>query len=199
MSTANHASTAPCADPTAVGPPTADPTRFAVRRRLAAVPALACLAAVTVLAGACGSSGPSSGSHAAGGSSSTTSSRTVAAAGAPMRVQFGTGSVGAADPTTTAPSEGGNPIPSGFAAGQDILITSSGFEPQTLEANVSAPVVWVNETTQPQRIIFDGFSVDSGTIPPGGSFTWSSTNAVAIGYHSASGKMGKLDMNPVQP
>jgi hypothetical protein len=116
---------------------------------------------------------------------------------APLRVNFGSGSVGPPDPTTTVPTERGNPIPAGFAAGQNIIITAHGFYPQTLEANISAPVVWTNLSGHPVRIIFDNFAVDSGKIPAGGTFSWTAANVVALEYRSSSGFSGTLDMNPV--
>jgi hypothetical protein len=108
--------------------------------------------------------------------------------------------VAPADPTTTVPVEvNGGPVQPEFAAGQNILITSTGFHPQTLEANVTSPVVWTNRTDHPQRIIFEHFPIDSGTIPPGGTFTWTTADAVALGYRSTSGWQGKLLMNQPNP
>jgi hypothetical protein len=126
-------------------------------------------------------------------SSSATS--TFSALRAPTRVSFGSGSVGAPDPTTTVPTERGNPIPTGFAAGQNIIITRKGFSPETLEASVSSPIVWTNLSGSPQRIKFVNFPVDSGTIPAGGTFTWSTVNVVALEYQSSSGFRGVLDLN----
>ena len=90
-----------------------------------------------------------------------------------MKVTFGTGSIGQPDPTTTVPNERGNTITPVLAPGQNIIIASSGCKPQTLEASVTAPVVWTNLSGKPQRVIFVGFPIDSGTIPVGGTFTWS--------------------------
>jgi hypothetical protein len=119
-----------------------------------------------------------------------------------MKVTFGTGSIGQPDSTTTIPSErGGGVIPSGLAPGQNIIITSSSrCQPQTLEANVSAPVVWTNLSGKPARIVFVNFPVDSGTIPAGGTFTWTTKDALAMNYKlDPSGETCKLEMNPVQP
>ena len=72
--------------------------------------------------------------------------------------------------------------------------------PQTLEANVAAPVVWTNLSGTPQRVVFIDFAVDSGTIPVGGTFTWTTGDAVEMAYKlEPSGKVCKLQMNPVQP
>jgi hypothetical protein len=117
----------------------------------------------------------------------------------PTRVQFGSGSVAGPVPTTTLPQDNGLPIPPDFAAGQNILITPDGFEPKVLEANVSAPVVWTNLSGKPQTIVFVDFPVESGTIPPGGTFTWSTQDAIAFTYLSGTGLSGKLGMNPVNP
>ena len=117
-----------------------------------------------------------------------------------MKVRFGTGSIGQPDPTTTVPSERGGAIPPNLAPGQNIIISSSGCKPQTLEANVSAPVVWTNLSGKPARVVFENFPIDSGTIPVGGTFTWSTNDAVAMAYKlEPSGKVCKLEMNPVQP
>jgi hypothetical protein len=108
--------------------------------------------------------------------------------------------VGQADPTTTVPNDLGRPIPPGFAAGQNVIIAATGCMPQTLEANVTSPVVWTNSTGKPQRVVFDNFPIDSGTIPPGGTFTWSTNDAVTLGYKVLpSGKQCKLAMNQANP
>jgi hypothetical protein len=122
------------------------------------------------------------------------------AVGKPTKISFGSGSIGQADPTTTLPNERGNPIPAAFAPGQNIIISKTGCMPQTLEANVSAPVVWTNLSGTPQRVVFIDFAVDSGTIPVGGTFTWTTGDAVEMAYKlEPSGKECKLQMNPVQP
>jgi hypothetical protein len=123
----------------------------------------------------------------------------ISAVDKPMKVTFGTGSIGQPDPTTTVPNERGNTIPPVLAPGQNIIIASSGCKPQTLEASVTAPVVWTNLSGKPQRVIFVGFPIDSGTIPAGGTFTWSTRDAVAMAYKlEPSGKVCKLLMNAAQ-
>jgi hypothetical protein len=123
----------------------------------------------------------------------------ISAVDKPMKVTFGTGSIGQPDPTTTVPNERGNTITPILAPGQNIIIASSGCKPQTLEASVTAPVVWTNLSGKPQRVIFVGFPIDSGTIPAGGTFTWSTRDAVAMAYKlEPSGKVCKLLMNAAQ-
>jgi hypothetical protein len=149
---------------------------------------------------ACGSTPSRSGASATTSTTTPKASTTKPTTDAPTNISFGTGSVGPADPTTTVPNERGRTIAPDFEAGQNVIITSTGFEPSTLEANVAAPVVWTNLSGRPQRIIFINFAVDSGTVPPGGTFTWSTTNAVDISYLSdTTGWHGTLQMNPNSP
>jgi hypothetical protein len=160
--------------------------------------------AALALAACSSPSATATGQHHPGSGSSSTSSTASAASSAvdaPMKVSFGTGSIGQPDPTTTVPNERGNPIEPILSPGQNIIISSSsGCMPETLEANVSAPVVWTNLSGKPQRVVFESFPIDSGTIPAGGTFTWSTQDAVAMEYKiEPSGKVCKLLMNPVQP
>ncbi len=158
---------------------------------------LAVSAAGLVLA-ACSSS-PNSTATDQGNGETSSSSAHESATNAPMKVQFGAGSIGQPDPTTTVPNERGNTIPSILAPGQNIIISSAGCKPQTLEASVTAPVVWTNLSGRPQRVTFINFPVDSGTIPAGGTFTWSTNDAIAMAYKlEPSEKVCKLLMNAAQ-
>ena len=158
--------------------------------------ALLSLGALALSLAACSSSpGASAGAKA----HSSTPPAGVSAVDKPMKVSFGTGSIGQPDPTTTVPNESGNTITPILAPGQNIIIASSGCKPQTLEASVTAPVVWTNLSGKPQRVIFVGFPIDSGTIPAGGTFTWATRDAVAMAYKlEPSGKVCKLLMNAAQ-
>ncbi len=160
--------------------------------------------ALALGAAACSSSPSATANRRSGqgaGSTSTTSAgRAQSAADAPIKVTYGTGSIGQPDPTTTIPNERGNVIQPVLAPGQNIILSAKGCMPQTLEANVSAPVVWTNLTKKPQRVIFEDFGVDSGTIPAGGTFTWSTDQAVAMSYRVVGfPKLCTLLMNPEQP
>jgi hypothetical protein len=153
---------------------------------------------------ACG--GPTSASSSRQTTTSTTKVNTgahprgISASHAPTSVNFGTGSIGAADPTTTVPNEDGQAISSGYGPGQNIVIKNGRVYPQTLEASESAPIVWYNLTGSPQRIIFDDYKyypIDSGTIPPGGTFSWTAPVAVPLNYTlEPSGFEGKVVVNP---
>lgn len=141
---------------------------------------------------------------ACGGSSGSTSQQSTTTSGPPARsalhaktdIGYGSGTIGPSNPTTTVPLNGNRPIPTIFGAGQNVIISKQGCVPQTIEASVTAPVVWTNLSGEPQRIIFEHFPVDSGTIPVGGTFTWSTTQAVVLNYRlEPSGKTCKLAMN----
>jgi hypothetical protein len=121
-------------------------------------------------------------------------------ANAPMKVTYGTGSIGASDPTTTLPNEAGQTIQPGLNPGQNIIIKGGRALPQTLEASYGTPVVWYNLSSSPQRIIFNDYKfypVDSGTIPPGGTFTWTAPSGGPVAYTlEPSGFIGKVFLNP---
>ena len=124
----------------------------------------------------------------------------LSAAHAPMRTSFGTGSIGAADPTTTLPNERGQTIQPEVNPGQNVIIKNGRVFPQTLESSGSVPVVWYNLSSSPQRIIFDNYKnnpVDSGTIPAGGTFTWTPGSGGPYLYTlEPSGYVAKVVVNP---
>ena len=160
---------------------------------------------------ACGGSPSATATKTTSGARSITSTdghpRGLSAVNAPMQVRYGTGSIGAPDPTTTLPNEGGSgagqAIQPDLNPGQNIIIRSNAVEPSTLEANVTLPVVWFNLSGHPQRIIFNNFKyfpVDSGTIPPGGTFSWTPPDSAPFSYTvEPSGAYGKVDENPANP
>jgi hypothetical protein len=136
------------------------------------------------------------GNSSAGGSSHRSSE---SATDAPTRVGYGSGAVGPSDPTTTLPSEDGRPIQPVVSPGQNIVILKQGCFPRELQASVTAPIEWYNLSKQPQRVVFEHFSVDSGTIPAGGTFTWIPGGAVIMNYRlEPSGKVCKLAVNQAQ-
>ncbi len=121
------------------------------------------------------------------------------ATNAPTKVEYGSGTVGPSDPTTTLPSEDGRPIQPVVSPGQNIVLLKQGCFPQELQASVTAPIVWYNLSKEPQRVVFEHFPVDSGTIPPGGTFTWTPGGAVILNYElEPSGKICKLAVNQAQ-
>ena len=117
-----------------------------------------------------------------------------------MRVTYGSGAIGASDPTTTLPNERGQTIQPGLNPGQNIIIRAGRVLPETLESSGGTPVVWYNLSKTAQRIVFNNqkfFPVDSGTIPPGGTFTWTPPSGGPVTYTlEPSGFFGKVFVNP---
>lgn len=117
-----------------------------------------------------------------------------------MKVTYGTGAIGPADPTTTLPNERGQAIQPVLSPGQNIIIKDGRVLPQDLQASITAPIVWYNLSGSPQRIIFDDYKdypVDSGTIPPGGTFTWTPPAGGPASYTlEPSGFVAKVFINP---
>ncbi len=156
------------------------------------------------LAACGGATNPASGGQT---TTSTTKADTVgaqpkgeSAVNAPMRVTYGSGSIGAADPTTTLPNERGQAIQPGLNPGQNIIIKAGRVFPQSLQSSEGFPVVWYNLSGSPQRIVFADFKfypVDSGTIPPGATFIWMPPNGGPVSYTlEPSGFSGKVFVNP---
>ena len=153
---------------------------------------------------ACGGETPAKTSQQS--TASSTSSNVVgsvkgeSAVNAPMRVSYGSGSIGAPDATTTLPNERGQSIQPGLSPGQNIIIRNGRVFPQTLEASQSAPIVWYNLSGRPERIVFNDakfYPVDSGTIPPGATFTWTPPNGGPVTYAlEPSGFFAKVFVNP---
>ncbi len=153
----------------------------------------ACLAAAVTAAAGLTAGGPA-------GAASAKHRHHQLSVNAPLNVKLGTGVVSGPNPTTTVPVEiNGSPVAPGLDAGQNVIITPKGFAPEALEANVDFPVVFTNLSGKKQRVIFEHEPVDSGTIPPGGTFTWTDKFAIALAYDNTTGWRGKLLMNPSNP
>lgn len=124
----------------------------------------------------------------------------LSATNAPMKVSYGSGSIGPADPTTTLPNERGQAIQPELSPGQNIIIKDGRVFPQDLQASIGAPVVWYNLSSSPQRILFNDYkyyAVDSGSIPPGGTFTWTPPAGGPVSYTlEPSGFVAKVFLNP---
>ena len=95
--------------------------------------------------------------------------------------------------STPMPTEvPGKVVPALFASGQEVAITTSGFEPQRLYCAIGHAVVWTNVTKVDQQVILNDGQIHSGPIPPGGEFVWKPDYPIGIGYHSATGAQGVL-------
>ncbi len=58
-----------------------------------------------------------------------------------------------------------------------------GFSPQTLTIAIGTIVIWKNNTSAPHTVTSDGSAFDSGTIAPGGTFSFKFTHAGTFAYH----------------
>lgn len=73
--------------------------------------------------------------------------------------------------------------------GQNVIITSQGFEPSKLYAVRTSPVVFTNLTDQTQEVVFYHVpgTPNSGPIAPGGHYTFNYRFALALVYGNKSG------------
>jgi hypothetical protein len=86
------------------------------------------------------------------------------------------------NPTPSSVKDNGN---ASFAYGTFVTFTKKGFVPHTLLAPMGAPIVWRNATTGPVVIHFDnyGSAVTSGSIAPGGTWSFNPNAQLSIAYH----------------
>jgi hypothetical protein len=159
------------------------------------------LGVVALMASACGS--PANATSATRRTTTTTSTTapTQRAGGfLTPEVKYGTGVVGAPEPTTSVPTERGTrSIDPTNDAGQEVIIAKGGYLlPQWLVADVSLPITWTNLSGAPQQIVFDDAPLHSPVIVPGGTFTWTSPGyGVGLTYHTVGGHEGRLTLqNP---
>jgi len=61
--------------------------------------------------------------------------------------------------------------------------TSWGFDTPSLSASAGQTIMWTNTGTQAHTITADDNSFDSGSIDPGGTFSFSPTAAGTFAYH----------------
>ena len=85
---------------------------------------------------------------------------------------------GAASPTASSTG------PAVTGVGQEIAIGADGFSPRWLLAVTGKQITWTNDTSKPQSVVFDILGVKSGTIGPGGTFSWRPTSVVSLTYHN---------------
>jgi hypothetical protein len=95
---------------------------------------------------------------------------------------------------SSAPSSGGvfnlakKPCPAKNppGVGHCILITSHGFDPNTLVAPMGIDITWKNLSTRPVSVVFTNYykPLNSGPIPPGGTWKFHAGELVSIVYHS---------------
>jgi hypothetical protein len=71
------------------------------------------------------------------------------------------------------------------SVGSKVLITNKGFQPNNLLSH-TGKITWRNVSSRTESVHFDNYDrrVDSGPIPPGGSWSFTQTKLVSIVYHS---------------
>jgi hypothetical protein len=117
-------------------------------------------------------------------------SRLTVAAVLVAAVAAGCGNSGSAATTAKAGSNSAaatlpaSTIDPNFGFGQTVLITSAGIHPHWLVSLVGVPIVWHNDTSKVQSVVFDHQAVHSPPIPPGGTFTYRPPTPISITYHS---------------
>ncbi len=87
-------------------------------------------------------------------------------------------------PTPTPPTPTPTPPPPPTTVNVTIVTNSTfAFSPQTLNITVGSTIVWKNNTSAPHTVTSDNGAFDSGTISPGGTFSFKFTQAGTFAYH----------------
>jgi len=92
----------------------------------------------------------------------------------------GGGGSGAAGPPASSAS---HTIDPNFDTGQTVLVTAHSARPLWLVSLVGTRVTFRNVSQTTKRVVFDHAAVNSGPIPPGGTFTWRPALPLSYTYH----------------
>jgi hypothetical protein len=135
--------------------------------------------------------------------SSATSTTTTTQALTPTTVHYVPHFVTVAGHKVLLPTENGHvPINSYSSFGQNVIITSKGFEPFKLYAASKTPIVFTNLTASAQTVHFYDFPSlkNSPSIAPGRSWSFSYNAAINLGYGNPSGtEVGHLYIGGCPP
>jgi hypothetical protein len=150
------------------------------------------LLALGLVLTACGSSGPTS-------SPTTKPDSTTTSIPTPQITTPTTTIDGHTYPVPTEPSAPGKPIDTYVATGDQVILTSKGFVPYRLFADLNTTITWTNLTghTVTIRFLREG-GARSGPIPPGGTFTYSSKTLDNFEYQSSTGFHGIVNIGAFQ-
>jgi hypothetical protein len=74
-----------------------------------------------------------------------------------------------------------------FDTGHTVHITPAGIQPKQLVTFCCDPVVFKNETSAPVSVMFDISRAASGSIAPGGTWSWTPPHAESVLYHLVTG------------
>lgn len=118
-----------------------------------------------------------------------------------------TSATATAPPASTAtpslaplPRDSSRPVDPNFDRGQSVEITATTVVPLQLIAAAGFPVVWINHSGATQDIHFDNVeNVDSGPIPPNGTWSYTTKLTISIVYHSTTDPSihGAVQMQPL--
>ncbi len=89
--------------------------------------------------------------------------------------------IGSALPATTMAQDADFSVNIIEASASDPM--SWGFDTPDLSPSVGQTIMWTNTGAQPHTITADDNSFDSGTIAPGGTYTFSATDPGTYAYH----------------
>ena len=150
-------------------------------RHLPVLAGVVLMIGAAIVLGACGATPPRT---SAPPSTSTTGSRPSGVT--PATVDPGHIVPAPPGPTTLPTEDPVTPIRPDFDTGQQVIITSHGFEPLQLSGDKAKQVVWTNVSGSTQRITIVGGPA-SPPIPPGAQYVWMPDSGGSIAYRSASG------------
>ena len=109
----------------------------------------------------------------------------LAAASVAACGQAATATPPASSSRSAAPStvrEAARPDPY-FDYGFVVQLTQFGFHPHVLVSPCCNAITWKNTTSTTAEVRFDALQVDSGPIPPGGTFIYTPHHIESVAYH----------------
>jgi plastocyanin len=89
-------------------------------------------------------------------------------------------------PTRATPTPTPKPSPTPAPTTMNVTIVDNGgfaFSPQMLNITIGTTIIWKNHTTAPHTVTSDNGVFDSGTIAPGGTFSFKFMQAGTFAYH----------------
>lgn len=85
------------------------------------------------------------------------------------------------------------------ASGNNVSINSAKYRPKNLTVKVGTTVTWTNNDSVPQSVTSDSPNIfDSGLLQPGGTWTYTFSQAGTFPYHSTATKttFGSVTVTP---
>ncbi len=82
---------------------------------------------------------------------------------------------------TKAPTSAATSVPQ--TAPNNIAIVGFAFSPKTLTVKVGTKIIWTNDDPSIHTVTADSGAFGSGSLPPGGTFSFTFTKAGTYSYH----------------